>query len=152
MGFFDQPGVDGRRKSNPLRDPSCSPLKSPKQQLWRHVIADDAALVAGALPAVTNGGANFNSYLSGVIHVIPRNGLTIDSTPGGTSLVAVRLLEWSPGRNAFIDTGVTVGTTGAGLTASFTFDARERLLFFRVSGIAGGESASLYISASDHTE
>ncbi len=152
MGFYDSPGVDGRRTSNPLLDPSCAPLKAPKMQLWRHVTTDDAALVTGALPTITRGGANFGSYLSGVLHVIPRATAGIAGVPGGTSQVAIRLLEWSPGRNAFIDTGVTVGTTGAGLSASYTFDARCRLLWFRATGIVVTESASLYISASDEEE
>lgn len=152
MGFYDSPGVDGRRTSNPLLNPSCAPLKTPKFQLWRHVRVDDAALSGGALPSKTRGGANFGSYLGGVLQVIPRATATIAGVPGGTSLVAIRILEWSPGRNAFVDTGVTLGTTGAGLSASFAFAAGGRLLWFRVSGIVPTESASLYISGSDEEE
>lgn len=152
MGFFDQPGVDGRRKSNPLRDPSNSPPKSPALQLWRHVTADDAALVAGALPDVSRGGVNYKSYLGGVVHVVPRSGPSIDDDPGGTSLVAVTLLEWNPALEAFVDAGTVVGTTAAGATESFTFPALERRVYFRVTGLQPGESATLYVAANDQVE
>lgn len=143
---------DGKRASNPLLHPSNSPAKAPKLQLWRHVVADDAALSAGALPDVTRAGANFGSYLRGALHIVPRNGLLISSTPGGTSQVAVDLLEWSAGRGLFVDTGINIGPTAAGASAVFVFDANGRRLYFRVSGIQVNESASLYIAASDEEE
>jgi hypothetical protein len=143
---------DGKRVSNPLLHPSNAPLKAPKLQLWRHVVADDAALSGGALPSKTRGGANFGSYLRGALHIVPRNGLLITSPPGGTSQVAVDLLEWSAGRNLFVDTGVNIGPTAAGSSGVYVFDANGRILYFRVSGLQASESASLYIAASDEED
>jgi hypothetical protein len=151
MTFFNTRRDFGRR-SNPLLDPSSSTVKAPNQQLWRHITADDATLVVGALPAVTRGGINYRSYLGGTVAIIPRNGTGIAATPGGTSTIALAVLEWVPGRNAFVDTGEALAALGAGEAASFSFAALGRIIWLHVTGITPGQSVSLYSSGNDESD
>lgn len=145
--FFDDTIRDGRRQSNPLLDPSSHTVKSPNMQLWRHVTADDAALVNGALPSVGRAsGVNFRTYMGGTLHIVTRSAALITSPQGGTTNPAIKLLSWNEGLGLFTDTGVALAAIGAGLARAWSFDSFERILYFHTSGIAGGGSITLYTS------
>lgn len=148
MTFYDQPGRDGRRKSDPLQTPNSSPAEAPAYQLWRHVAANDAAAGSDAnleLPA--HAGVNFADYSVGVLQVVQRGGPGLDDAPGGSGAVVISVYEWSPGAGKFIPTGETK-TGGAGESFPFRLNVDGRLLYFHVAELGVGESVSLYVSGS----
>jgi hypothetical protein len=105
------------------------------------------------LPNAVKGGVNFGSYLGGVLHIIPREDVEIDAAAGGTSTIAIAVLEWSKGRNRFIETDITgMSALGAGESASFSFPALGRILWLHVTGITPGQSCSLYTSGNDESD
>lgn len=150
--YFDDTLRDGRRQSNPLLDSSSHVVKSPNMQLWRHVIANDASLVSGALPAVGRAsGANFATYLGGTLHVVTRSAALITSPQGGTTNAVIKLLVWNAALGLFVDTTDTV-TVGAGLSRAWSFNANDRICYFHTTGLAASESVSLYTSGNFEEE
>lgn len=143
---------DGRRTSDPLTEPNGSPEAAPRYQLWVHRTANDTNADFLAGPESKNG-INFGSYNVGLIQAIPRDGADLSDTPGGADTITLTEYEWSPGAGAFIPTGNTYTASGAGAPVGVEFDARGRIMYFAVTGIAGGRSVSIYASGYelDHT-
>jgi len=152
MGFYDQPGRDGRRKSDPLTTPNTSPTRAPKYQLYRHVIANDAAASPGT-PEKKSIGCNFGGYEVGLIKMVPRVTSAINGAEGGSGAVSLAVEEWSEGAQRFVKSDLGPLTlAGAGVAQSFQFNARGRILFFRVSALGASNSVSIYASGSDASE
>lgn len=139
---------DGRRQTDPLKNLNGSPETAPRYQLLRQVISSDPAPSGGYLPASVDGaqGANWGSFNEGFVQAIPRSGLTVEDTIGGTSTVTITLYEWAPGAERWIPIGQTEGPGGAGEPVRLAFEAKGRKVFPHISGVTAGQSVSVYVS------
>lgn len=142
MGFYDQPGRDGRRTSDPLKEPNSSPAKSPDYQLYRHVITDDSGSFT-----IRSKGCNFDGYDVGIVNVVPRDDQGIEDVEGGDQ-VTITPMVWDEALGRFVLSpdldAVTI--VSAGVAESFEILARGRIVFLAVTGLTGNNSCSLYCS------
>lgn len=110
--FFDQPGRDGRRKSDPLKSLDGAPARAPDWQLNRVITTQDITFVK------RQDGVNCGQYKTIRFNVVPfaadpRTG----GAPGGTANPNVEARVWSEAAGAFVpfDTAITKSGAGAGV-------------------------------------
>jgi hypothetical protein len=119
MGFYDQPGRDGRRRSDPLRQLSTNPAMAPEWQLVRIVTADDDATSKGD----RSNGVNFGNYRFGHFQIVPLATNDLVTPVAGTADPAVELLVWCPILGAFISTSTKLEFAGLGAGVPFRISA-----------------------------
>lgn len=134
--------------SDPITTRHNSPTAAPDYQLYRHVTANDAAASGGMLGAAVGKeqGCNCKGYNEISIQIVQRSVAAIGGAIGGAGAVTATLYEWNPGAGRFTPTGDTVTASGAGQPAKLYVAGRGRILFVHITGLAGSESASVYMS------
>lgn len=111
--------ADGRRRSDPLRNPGSSPAKAPDWQLSRVRSAQDTVFTKRA------DGVNAGGYSSVRFAVTP---MTADPTrdpaaiPGGTQNPNTEIRVWSEQAQAFVPMSTPITHTGAGAGTPYVVD------------------------------
>lgn len=119
MAHSNPPVMDGRRRSNPLRNLGSSPAKAPDWQLSRVVSAQDTTFVKRA------DGVNAGGYSSVRFSVTP---MTADPTrnasavAGGTQNPNTEIRVWSEQAQAFVPMSTPITHTGAGAGVPYVID------------------------------
>jgi hypothetical protein len=137
MTFYAQPGRDGRRTTDPLKDLAINPQALPGWQLVRLVSANDDA----TSKAIRNNGVNFGHYNRGHFQIIPLATNDLNSPSAGTANPSVELMTWCPILGKFISMNAKVEYTGlgAGVPYEFEFVSDGRVLMPAITGTAGGD-------------
>ena len=133
--FFDQPGRDGRRRSDPLKDVDGSPAVAPDWQLNRIVSAQDAAVFTDR-----SKGCNFGHYGKGRFKVEVYTDKTLTSQAATASNPNVEVQRWSESAGKFVQEHVPVQKTGVGAGLGYTFevDASGGILICKVTNAPSG--------------
>lgn len=136
MGFCDQPGRDGRRKSDPLRDIANNPELAPGLQLVRLVSADDDA----TSKAIKTNGVNYGRFRTGCFQIVPLANDDLDSPTLGTANPSVEIMAWCPLLGKFISANPMALYTGlgAGVPYELEFASDGLIIMPSITGTAGG--------------
>lgn len=147
-GFYDQPGRDGRRKSDPLKSINGSPAHAPEWQLHRVVSAQDADFATRAK------GCNCSQYGRVRFSVVPYDAdptIADAAAPGGNANPNIEIRVWSEGAGAFVamDTPKTKAGAGAGLAYTVEVDNADGaiLMIAQTNGVAG--ISAIYVQGFD---
>jgi len=136
MSFYDQPGRDGRRKSDPLKTIVTNPALAPDLQLVRLVASDDDFMSQ----AVKSNGVNFGRFRTGCFQIVPLADDDLDSPSLGTANVSVEMMAWCPLLGRFIHANPVATYTGlgAGIPYELEFASDGLIIMPSVTGTAGG--------------
>lgn len=150
--FYAQPGRDGRRKSDPLRNPQTGPTIAPEYHLNRLVTANDAAAGTGQLTTKAHGiNCDAARYVGLIVTPLTTPAQIDEEAPAlGSSTVVIEILFWNPILKRFVNEYPLVTFTGgAGESFAYSFDAKGRHCFVRVTGVAGGEAVAIHATTYD---
>lgn len=145
--FFDQPGRDGRRKSDPLKDVDGSPAVAPDWQLYRKVLAADP----GGFITNPKLGLNCGHYNKVKINFGIFTDATLD-TPveptGGATTIAGEILLFNPQMKRFLSQQPADTFFSAGAGESYWLDldsVRGSLIFVKfTAAIQNSEVVAIY--------
>lgn len=119
MSYFD--GVDGRRRSDPLKSLDIAPAQAPDWQLNRVVTAQDGA----PEHAVRQNGVNASHYDEIRFAVTPMDADPTSNpaaAPGGTANPTVEVRVWSEQAQSFVPFPTALTKTGLGAGTPYVID------------------------------
>lgn len=147
--FFDQPGRDGRRKSDPLKEIDAGPALAPDWQLYRVIAATDADPTLIEKFALNAGHYNRVRFQS-----VSFTDKTLDTI--GTHVANLTVQQWSPGGERFIDFDDTIVNNGGGVVKELEVEhAHGQKLFVMLTSdpTVEGDVVAIYAQGYelDHT-